>query len=216
MTRILPAPDERIRDTTDVTDALVADDSVVDELLRLWRVEPAAGARHLDCAAVPAFALECERSEGRWSDLRRFDRPAALKLRLAEGRTGFVVIGGLDDEHALARRGGVGMRLPIALLDERWSGDYLLLWRPPPHGSRIIGRRSPPDAIGWLREQLALLPNSDVTVDPARYDADVVAAVRRFQEAQGLASDGVAGPRTLIMLTNALADLDVPRLSHSR
>jgi general secretion pathway protein A len=215
MAHILPAADGQIRDTTDLADALVAEDSVVDELLRLWRIQPAAGARHLDCAAVPAFALDCERSDGRWSDLRRFDRPAALKLKLAEGETGFVVIGGLNDEHALVHRDTAALRVPIAVLDERWSGDYLLLWRPPPQGGRIIGKGSSADAIAWLRERLALLPDSEITVDPARYDAAVVEAVRGFQQMHGLASDGIAGPRTLIMLSNALADLDVPRLSHS-
>lgn len=197
-------------------DALVKEDAVVDELLRLWQIETAPGVRFLDCAAVPAFALACERSKGRWSDLRRFDRPAALKLRLPGSGAGFVVVGGLDEEHALLYLDGTTMRVPIAALDERWSGDYLMLWRPPPYGGRVIGVRDPADAIAWLRERLALLPGSELTVDPARYDADVTAAVRRFQDAQGLIADGIAGPRTLIMLSNALADLDVPRLSHSR
>jgi Uncharacterized protein conserved in bacteria len=111
---------------------------------------------------------------------------------------------------------GASMRVPIALLDERWSGDYLLLWRPPPVGGRVIGASDPEDAIAWLRERLARLPDSELTVDPARYDASLTAAVRRFQGAQGLIADGIAGPRTLIMLSNVLADLDVPRLSHSR
>ncbi len=197
-------------------DALVQESAVVDELLRLWEIELSPGARFLDCAAVPAFALACERSTGRWSDLRRFDRPVALKLRLPGKDPGFVVVGRLDEEHALLHQNGAAMRVPIAELDERWSGDYLLLWRPPPYGGRIIGERSSADAVGWLRERIALLPDSDLTVDPARYDADVLAAVRRFQTAQGLAADGIAGPRTLIVLSNVLADLDVPRLSHSR
>ncbi len=197
-------------------DALIDRRSVVDELLRLWQVDMAPGVRHLDCAAVPAFALACERGAGRWSDLRRFDRPAALKLALADGGVGFAVVVGLDDEHALLqRRSGLAM-VPIATLDERWSGDYLLLWRPPPFGGNIIGPRTAPDAVAWLRERLALLPDSTLTVDPSRYDADVKATVRQFQTQNDLTDDGIAGPRTLIMLSNALADLDVPRLSTNR
>jgi general secretion pathway protein A len=89
------------------------------------------------------------------------------------------------------------------------------LWRTPPFGGRVIASSDSADAIAWLRERLARLPGSELTVDPARYDADVVAAVRAFQQAHGLNSDGLAGPRTLIMLSNVLADLDAPRLSHS-
>ncbi|MGD9408680.1 MAG: AAA family ATPase [Thiohalocapsa sp.] len=210
------APRVSVLDAARLGDALVSEDAVVDELLGLWQVQKAPGVRFLDCAAVPAFALACERSTGRWSELRRFDRPAALKLRLPGNETGFVVVGGLDDEHALLYQNGVAMRVPIAVLDERWSGDYLLLWRPPPFGGRVIADGDPADAIGWLRERLALLPGSELTVDPARYDTDVKAAVRGFQVTQGLVPDGIAGPRTLIMLSNVLADLDVPRLSQSR
>jgi general secretion pathway protein A len=202
-------------DAEQLGSALVAENAVVDELLQLWQVETAPGVRHLDCAAVPAFALSCERSEGRWSDLRLFDRPAALKLRLPGDKTGFVVIGGIDDEHALLIRDGDAARVPIAVLDERWSGEYLFLWRMPPYGGRVIGATDPEDAIAWLRGRLALLPGSELAVDPARWDADVAAAVRRFQAEHGLATDGIAGPRTLIMLSNALADSDVPRLSQS-
>jgi general secretion pathway protein A len=210
------APRVPTLDAERVDEALVAENAVVDELLRLWQVSTAPGVRRLDCAAVPAFALACERSKGRWSDLRMFDRPAALKLRSPQAKEGFVVIGGIDDEHALLHRDGRALRVPIALLDERWSGDYLFLWRPPPFGGRVIGANDPEDAVAWLRERLALLPNSDIAVDPARYDAKLIAEVRRFQDAHGLVTDGIAGPRTLIMLSNALADLDVPRLSHSR
>ena len=215
MARVNTAPEVPILGADALGRALLDEDAVVDELLSRWRIKTAPGVRRLDCAAVPAFALACERSEGRWSDLRRFDRPAALKLTLGENKSGYVVVGGLDDEHALLYRDGVSMRVPIALLDERWSGDYLLLWRTPPFGGRVIASSDSADAIAWLRERLARLPGSELTVDPARYDADVVAAVRAFQQAHGLNSDGLAGPRTLIMLSNVLADLDAPRLSHS-
>jgi general secretion pathway protein A len=36
--------------------------------------------------------------------------------------------------------------------------------------------------------------------------------VRRFQELQGLSIDGVAGPKTLIRLHNAVAMPEIPRL----
>jgi general secretion pathway protein A len=215
MARIVAAPELPTLGADELSRALLDEDSVVDELLRLWQIDTAPGVRHLDCAAVPAFALACERSAGRWSDLRQFDRPAALKLVLSNDKSAFVVVGGLDEEHALLHRDGVVMRVPIAVLDERWSGDYLLLWRTPPVGGRVIGRADSADAIAWLRARLALLPESHLTVDPARYDANVVAAVRSFQREQGLNQDGVAGPRTLILLSNVLADLDAPRLSHS-
>jgi len=109
--------------------------------------------------------------------------------------------------------GDGAVRVPIASLDERWSGEYLMLWRMPPSGARMISRRAPPAAIAWLRERLAELPGSTLPTEPARYDAALDKALRRFQSEQGLLVDGIAGPRTLILLSNVLDGADVPRLT---
>jgi type II secretory pathway predicted ATPase ExeA len=196
--------------------ASIARAAVVDELLRLWGVAADAAVSRLDCPAVAAFGLDCERSNGRWSDLRQFDRPVALELTMADGSERFAVIGGIDTEYAMVHHDGQAKRVPIATLDERWSGDYLLLWRLPPVGVRVIGSRSSPEAVAWLRERMAALPDVELSAEPARYDAALTGVVRQFQSSTGLVADGVAGPRTLIMLRNALQADSVVRVSQSR
>ena len=210
------APEMEELDADGLPQALLADNAVVYELIRLWGVATDAVVSGLDCRAVAAFGLDCMRSNGRWSELRRFDRPAALQLTLADGRSGQVVISRIDDEHAILDHGGRLLRVPIAVLDERWSGDYLLLWRLPLPGATVIGRGSGRQAVAWLREQLASLPDSTLSAKPARYDAQMIDAIKRFQSEQGLSVDGVVGPRTLILLSNARSVPDVPRLTQSR
>ena len=199
-----------------LADLLLPDNSIIDQLLRLWGVTTDDVVSGLDCPAAAAFGLDCERSTGRWSDLRLFDRPAALRLTLAGGGSGNVVVSAIDDEHATLDHDGQAVRVPIALLDERWSGDYLILWRPPPFNATVIGRGSGGDAVAWLRERIAALPDSGIDAKPARYDADLVDAVKRFQARHGLSVDGVAGPHTLIVLNNVLSSADVPRLTQAR
>jgi general secretion pathway protein A len=165
---------------------------------------------------VSSLGLEGERSRERWSDLRLFDRPAVLQL-LIDGQERYALITGIDDEFAVLQRGETLRRVPIAALDERWSGDVLMLWRLPPDGVRMIGPGTSGDAVRWLREQLAALPDASLTdTSSPRYDANLKAVVREFQAGRGLAVDGIAGPRTLILLNNALADSEIPRLSQSR
>ena len=203
-------------DADGLSDLLLPDNGTVDQLLRLWGVTTDAVVSGLDCPAVAAFGLDCESSQGRWSDLRLFDRPAALQLTLADGRSGNVVVSEIDEEHATLDHDGQAVRVPIALLDERWSGDYLILWRPPPFNGTVIGRGSGADAVAWLRERIAALPGASIDAKPARYDAALTEAVKRFQSEQGLSVDGVAGPHTLILLNNVLSSADVPRLTQAR
>ncbi|MEA1048283.1 AAA family ATPase [Lamprobacter modestohalophilus] len=185
----------------------------ISALVQRWGHAPEEAA---DCYGVSTLGLECERSRERWSDLRLFDRPAVLQL-LIDGQERYALITGIDDEFAVLQRGETLRRVPIAALDERWSGDVLMLWRLPPDGVRMIGPGTSGDAVLWLREQLAALPDASLTdTSSPRYDANLRAVVREFQAGRGLAVDGIAGPRTLILLNNALADSEIPRLSQSQ
>ena len=213
MSRVTPELSEADADQLDAI--LTPNEGTVDELLGLWGVATDAVVSGLDCGAVRAFGLECERGKGRWSDLRLFDRPAALALSEPDGAVGYAVIGAIDEEHAVLHHDGQAHRVPISMLDERWSGDYLMLWRRPPFATNVIGKGSSQQAIAWLRERLASLPDMKLAAEPARYDSALTEAVRRFQAGHGLVPDGVAGPRTLILLNNVLTSGDVPRLTQS-
>jgi general secretion pathway protein A len=188
----------------------VAPADAVAELMHRWG---RAGSEGLGCSGIVSEGLDCERGNGRWSDIRLFDRPVALKLDV-DGRERYAVVGGLDEEYALLHRGAEVRRMPIAVLDERWSGDFLLLWQLPPGGVKVIGAGAYGDAVHWIRERLAALPDTDISREgPEGWDRALTNAVRRFQSERGLISDGIAGPRTLILLSNALAEADVPRLT---
>lgn len=186
--------------------------SPVPALVRRWGYEAEAD---VDCGGLSEHGLDCERVKSRWSDLRLLDRPAALRLQL-DGESRYVLVTALDDEYAILQRDERLGRVPIATLDERWSGDVLMLWRIPPGGARMIGPGTAGEAVRWLREQLAALPDAPLSdVTSPTYDSDLREAVRAFQAGRGLAVDGIAGPRTLVMLNNALADSAIPRLSQS-
>ncbi|MEA3639542.1 MAG: AAA family ATPase [Lamprobacter sp.] len=211
LARIRPQVPEA--DLSELPELLLEEGESVSALVRRWGYEPEVAA---DCQEVTTLGLDCERSRERWSDLRLFDRPAVLQLRV-DGQERYALITGIDDEYAVLQRDETLRRVPIASLDERWSGDVLMLWRLPPNAVRMIGPGTSGDAVRWLREQLAALPDASLSDTTSRhYDANLRTVVREFQAARGLAVDGIAGPRTLILLNNALADNEIPRLSRSR
>jgi general secretion pathway protein A len=70
--------------------------------------------------------------------------------------------------------------------------------------------------VQWLRGRLAELPATELTdIDSPVYDQKMVQAVQRFQRSQGLIPDGIAGPRTLILLDNLVAESGQDRVSQS-
>ena len=105
-------------------------------------------------------------------------------------------------------QGEAGPPSRFALLDvaNRWSGDYLTLWRAPPglRNAPVLPDEEPASAR-WLDSQL----------DAAGVPADTGgrrARVSRFQRSEGLQADGRAGPLTLMRLAR-VADPREPRLS---
>jgi general secretion pathway protein A len=200
----------------DLSSLLRDEPDAITALTSSWGISPPSGAS-ISCQSIRGFGLECQRDEGRWSDLRRFDRPVALRLSPASGKNdGYVVISALDEEFATIEGADGPTRVPIATVDERWSGDYLLLWRPPRPGVRFISRKSWGEVVQWLRGRLAELPATELTdIDSPVYDQKMVQAVQRFQRSQGLISDGIAGPRTLILLDNLVAESGQDRVSQS-
>lgn len=185
-------------------------------LLRRWgvRIQDLGGGD--PCARVVALGLRCERERGRLSNVRYFDRPVLLRVSDRNGQPRYVALGSLDLEYAtLDLESGVE-RVPVAGLESVWTGDYTVLWRPPPTGAPLIGPGASTDSIQWLRRLVAQVPDSGLAyVDSGRFDGTLAEALKDFQRSRGLAPDGIAGPRTLIQLHNVAGTPGIPRLMPS-
>jgi general secretion pathway protein A len=69
--------------------------------------------------------------------------------------------------------------------------------------------------IVWLRESLALIQGSPVEPMGSEYFDDVLQArVREYQVSRSLTADGMAGPKTQILM-NADLGIEAPRLNGS-
>ena len=124
------------------------------------------------------------------------------------------VLVGLNGEQAQIRLGdGAIVSATIGALSRLWTGDYLLLWRPPTEFSRELRLGVRGDDVRWLRGKLSSLGwDTSGTADPLSFDDGLQEAVRRFQRRQGLAVDGIAGPRTVLQVNAALGETDAPTI----
>ncbi len=129
--------------------------------------------------------------------------PAILELELDPGELRYLALFGLDEESASVVLNGRRHLVPARELALRWNGRGFLLWRNfeslPALAPGMTG-----SAVRWVQVRLSELGYLQEGDASAEYDALTVAAVRRFQNAHGLAGSGEVGPETMIALYQEL------------
>ena len=172
----------------------------VGELASLWQVSLAEGE---PCRAALAAGLHCFQSAGGLAELRQLGRPAIVALRDDAGVQRYLPLVSLGSAGAGLRVGNEIKLVSLVALGRRMPGRFLTLWRAPPDFRAHLkpGDRGPD--VDWLAARLATV-NGYEQPDPGRqYDAALSKEVRAFQSAQGLAADGIVGPKTIMALNSA-------------
>jgi general secretion pathway protein A len=187
-------------------------DTAFAQLLGLWRASYVPGKTD-GCSQALAQGLRCLMQRGSLAQLRMLNRPAILMLSDPSGRPGQVVLRALSDDTAQLQIGSQSVTISIAELTRFWFGDFVLLWRPGARDVRDLsaGMRGAP--VRQLREQLNRWSGagSDASTSDA-YDSSLVQLVEKFQRANRLAVDGIAGVETQVALDAVLAAPDSPLL----
>jgi general secretion pathway protein A len=186
---------------------------VLSRLLAMWSANPRVQAGENICQALARERIGCYKSLGEWQHLRRLDRPAILTLSSGRGGVQHVLLRELGAADALLETAAGPLRVPLNQIDLLWTGEFLLLWRRETIES-FIGPDASAASIVWLRQQLAEAEGRTLAppVSP-KFDAELREALVRFQSAQGLDRDGLAGPRTLIALSNLKPLTGTPTLA---
>ncbi|MFO7640291.1 MAG: AAA family ATPase [Candidatus Competibacteraceae bacterium] len=183
-------------------------------LLAVWGIAAVVEAddRAPFCDRVKAHGLRCLAGRGDWESLRRYDRPALLRLRAPDGAAGQALLRALTEEGATLEIAGQTVAVSLAQLTPLWTRNYLLLWRAP-IDQRVLGPGATGAEVLWLRQRLALGTGEPLSEPVSEvFDAALAAQVRDFQRARGLQPDGLAGPRTLVLLNGLASEPDTPVL----
>ena len=190
-----------------IDDAAPASPLAWKQLLELWKLP--SDDVSIGIASQCPFAIStdayCLRARGPLDRLVAQDRPALLHLRNGT-REARALLLGADARNVRLSLDGRALEVDRLALSHHWSGEYTTLWRGPDGLVLPLADNSP--SMAWVRSHLTTryLPVDAV----AALDADLRAAVQRFQGDSGLASDGVIGPETLMAL--ASRDEGGPRL----
>ncbi|MGF1686335.1 peptidoglycan-binding protein [Photobacterium japonica] len=181
-------------------------------LYRLWGYDPALNLA--TCDSSDRIALRCYDGKGTLAQLSQINRPAVVALREPDGAQYYATVYATRDDEVELLLSGERIAVSSAWFDARWDGRYTLLWRPPLGDSAAIRYGQAGPRVIWLDHQLSTLlgalPESQETFGQSLLDK-----LRRFQQEQNLSVDGIAGPRTLMMIDSAL-NLPGPKLQAER
>ena len=155
------------------------------------------------CALAAEQEVRCFRAHGGVALLRLLARPGVLALRDAQDRPVFAVVTGLGHDEATVMIGKTPQQVPLSLLTTAWRGDFTTFWRVPAGYSVPLSMGSRGALVDAVGAQLAARLGVAPPAPDHAFDATLRSRVSAFQQAEGLAPDGVAGPTTLMQINRA-------------
>ena len=176
-----------------------------------WKAQLGSGDR-APCLNAQAQQLPCVRMTTTLAIIRQLDRPGILTLRDANGQMAFAVLTALGIDSATVQVGAQPMRMSLGMLAVMWGGEFATLWRAPAGYRAPLNDGDTGAAVDALATQLAAWSGETAPAAGGAFGAALKVRVAAFQRAQGLKSDGIAGPTTFMQL-NRVSGVDEPRLS---
>ncbi|AWN17314.1 ExeA family protein [Salinisphaera sp. LB1] len=189
----------------------------MNQLLRLWGV---FGAQiRSGCSRLHVGDLRCLDDTGDFATIKRYNRPALLTLQEKDHRQ-TVLLSRINDDGTVTLVGGEGTRdVDRQLLLKLWTGRFRVIWRSDA-GVGLIQPGSVGSAVVWLRKRLMQIdgkhPDSQVGPPSPVYDDALGKRLKAFQKSHGLKPDGIAGPRTQMMLNGAVPSPGAPSLTPTK
>lgn len=194
------------------------------QLLRLWGV---FGARiKTGCSALRVGDLRCLQGKTDFDTIKAYNQPVLLTLRRDGQKQIVLLYQMIDDDTAVLVGNDDTRKVALDKLLDAWTGQYQMIWRSAANSSLITpGSRG--DAVVWLRKILADIESDGDSKEQKKhdklsptFDKKLERQLKAFQKSHGLATDGIVGPRTQIMLNAALPSDGMPNLfsakSHSK
>ena len=164
-----------------------------------------------DLAKLKGYACLIDRAN--WRQILRFDRPVILELETNNRKKYHVVLKKVADNQVQLDLGKYSnYTAELNQLVSLWNGNYVQLVKIPGEGKYILRVGDRNKNVVKLRERLASF-NAKILVTntPNYYDKALARHVIQYQAEKGLVADGVVGPKTWLLLDNAI-NTQRPRL----
>lgn len=153
------------------------------------------------CAFAEAAGLRCIAGKGNTEILESYNPPIVLYLQKGSERHA-IILDSRDGRQATFVVAGRTQTATIEVLDGLWTGEFLVFWRPPQGMPKQLQAGASGAPVQWLSDALDVASGMPPSGHLERFDSALEDRVKRFQAAEGLDADGIAGPLTLLRLSH--------------
>jgi general secretion pathway protein A len=184
-------------------------------LFSLWQRDYSAYTGETACTRAIKAGMRCIFGQGKISDILQYNRPAVLELKNANQEVVFAVLHKASGNKLHIKIFDQDIQTTPEELQQAWSGNYIVLWKPPfPDNESLAEGFVGPDVL-WLRHQLDQIEGNkkaEYSTDNLKFNSALADRVSRFQAKRGLKADGVVGRETFIELVNVNDSSVAPKL----
>ena len=149
--------------------------------------------------------------------LRTLNYPVLLRLRTDAGEPRLVALRRLGADlgslHGVTGRGPLDVQ--VGEIESQWDGRAFVVWRGFESLPERIALGESGVAVLWLQDALRELGHFQGEAS-GQFDVATQEAVRELQVSRSIEADGIAGPRTLMILYQLLERYDAPDLVMSK
>lgn len=216
-----PAPIVRKQIQSTFAEQLVSQSEKADtfsafaNLFSLWQRDYSAYTGDTACTRAIKAGMRCIFGQGEIAEILRYNRPAVLELKNANQQVVFAVMHQANGDKLKIKISNQDVEATRQEVQRSWSGNYIVLWKPPfPDNESLAEGFVGPDVL-WLRHQLDKIEGkkeAEYSADNLKFNAALTDRVTQFQSKQGLKSDGIVGRETFIELVNVSNTSTAPKL----
>lgn len=189
--------------------------SAFTNLFALWKRDYSAYTGDTACTRAIKAGMRCIYGNGVIADIIQYNRPAVLELMNANQQVVFVVLNKVNGNNLSVKINNKEVDVSADELQQAWSGNFIVLWKPPfPDNESLAEGFVGPDVL-WLRHQLDDIEGkqqAEYSADNLKFNSALAERVTQFQVSRGLKADGIVGRETFIELVNVSGAGTAPKL----
>lgn len=180
-----------------------SESQAIDELLMVLALptSPSNSA----CYNININTPRCERlTVNTWQELIEYNRPVVLSLITKSKMQAYATLIAIDNNQAVLSHNGKITTLPLSLIGEIWTGDFIFIWQPVEFYTAPFSEDYNGPIVKWLAQQFSEIDGQENLLADQTFNAALSQRVKIFQKNNQLTADGVVGLKTLLKLNEKL------------